>query len=160
MQVFDPSVARAIDISSYIGGLEKIPALSERENLIGRMRQEIPQYQTLLGILDASRFNHTVPTDFTKLVLDWWRTNASEIPAWSEAARIVFAMKPTSANTERVFSRLKKAFPPERANCLMDQVQATLMLAINSGMRDAEAEARQARHGGMADSDSDLQVKI
>ena len=143
VQVFDPSVAKMIDIGAYVEGLEKIPVLVAREDLIGRMRQEIPQYQALLNILDASKFDHRVPKDFTASVLEWWRTNATEIPAWSEAARMIFAMKPTSANTERVFSRLKKFFPAERANCLMDQVQATLMLAFNSGMRDAEADVKK-----------------
>jgi hypothetical protein len=41
--------------------------------------------------------------DFTKRILGWLKSHASEVGAWSEAAR----MAPNSAGAERVFSLLK-----------------------------------------------------
>jgi hypothetical protein len=44
--------------------------------------------------------------DFTKGILSWWKSHVSEVGAWSEVARIAFAMTPNSAGAERVFSLL------------------------------------------------------
>jgi hypothetical protein len=41
--------------------------------------------------------------DFTKGILSWCKSHASEVRAWSEAARVAFAMAPNSAGAERVF---------------------------------------------------------
>jgi hypothetical protein len=55
----------------------------------------------------ASSIDHGDVGDFTKRILNWWKSNASEVGAWSEAARIAFAMAPNSEGAERVFSLLK-----------------------------------------------------
>jgi hypothetical protein len=141
--------------------MHTIPALTSpyRGDLLGRMRREIPEYQTVLGILDVSIFNHNKPREFTRQVLDWWRAHRNDLEAWSEAARIIFAMKPTSASTERVFSMLKCAFPSNRNGAAMDMIQASLMVKFNSDQRDAEAKfgtpnltpAQNGGDGGGAD---------
>ena len=51
-----------------------------------------------------------------------------QISAWSEAARIVFAMSPNSALCERVFALLKNMFGDEQMSSLADYIQAALML--------------------------------
>jgi hypothetical protein len=40
---------------------------------------------------------------FTKGILNWWKSHASEVGAWSETAHIAFTMAPNSAGAERVF---------------------------------------------------------
>ena len=89
-----------------------------------------------------SRFNHRKPREFTRQVLDWWKAHCDELEAWSEAARIIFAMKPTSTSsmTERAFSMLNCAFPSNRNGAAMDMIQASLMVKFNSDQRDAEAK--------------------
>ena len=48
--------------------------------------------------------------------------------AWSEAARIVFAMSLYSASCGRVFALLKNMFGDEQMSSLADYIQAALML--------------------------------
>jgi len=141
-QAFDPSEARSINLVAFIGEMETIPALTSpfRDRLLTRMRGEIPEYQTLLGNVDVSKFNHRKPPEFTRQVLGWWKAHRNELEAWSEAARIIFAMKPTSAMTERVFSMLSCAFPPNRNGAAMDMIEASLMVKFNSDQRDAETK--------------------
>mmetsp|Transcript_22026 Transcript_22026/g.59408 ORF Transcript_22026/g.59408 Transcript_22026/m.59408 type:complete len:91 (+) Transcript_22026:587-859(+) len=60
-------------------------------------------------ILSCSPRRHREPRRlpaFTKTVLDFWKGRAEEMPSWAAAARIVFAMAPSSAACERVFSLL------------------------------------------------------
>ena len=69
--------------------------------------------------------------DFTAQVLAWWRANASQIPTWASAARIVFALSPNSASCERVFSLLESMFGDTQMSTLSDYLQAALMLRYN-----------------------------
>ena len=47
------------------------------------------------------------------------------------AARIVFAMSPSSASCERVFSLLKEMFGEQQMSALADYIRAALMLKFN-----------------------------
>ena len=47
---------------------------------------------------------------FTDGVLKFWRENGNKMKAWSDAARIVFAIPPNSAASERVFALLADMF--------------------------------------------------
>ena len=60
-----------------------------------------------------------------------WRTNGGKFKAWALAARIVFAISPTSASCERVFALLKRLFGEQQLSSLADLVQAALMLNYN-----------------------------
>ena len=68
---------------------------------------------------------------YTKQILEWWQTNYKEIPAWAEAARVVFAFAPSSCSTERVFSMLKTMYGDDQDSALADYIQAGLMLRYN-----------------------------
>ena len=65
-------------------------------------------------------------------MLLWWRNHSAELPAWSKAARIIFALTPNSASCERAFSLLKNMFSDEHrrsvASCLGGMLQGSLML--------------------------------
>ena len=68
---------------------------------------------------------------FTAAVLDFWRTRGTKMPTWRKAAKIVFAIPPTSAASERVFSLLEAMFGKDQDASLSDLIQAALMLRYN-----------------------------
>ena len=68
---------------------------------------------------------------FTDGVLKFWRDNGNKMKAWSDAARIVFAIPPNSAASERVFALLADMFNKKMNSCLSDYIQAALMLRYN-----------------------------
>ena len=63
--------------------------------------------------------------------LQWWRTNASELPHWSTAAQKVVLLQPSSAASERVFSLLNNCFSKRQDSSLSDYVEALFMLQYN-----------------------------
>ena len=69
--------------------------------------------------------------DFTEALLRWWRTNGKSFPVWALAARIGFAISPSSAACERVFALLKKMFTDDQRSTLGDALEAALMLRSN-----------------------------
>ena len=60
-----------------------------------------------------------------------WRTNGTSFPVWALAARVAFAISPSSAACERVFALLKEMFTEEQQRTLSDILEATLMLNYN-----------------------------
>ena len=60
---------------------------------------------------------------------------AVQLPAlpdtWAIAARIIFAMQPSSAASERVFSLVKEMFGKDQLSAMADLVQGSLMLRYN-----------------------------
>ena len=67
------------------------------------------------------------------------KDNATEIGAWSEAAKIAFAMAPYSAGAGRVFSMLKTLFGNNQDSALADFIRGSMMPHYNSSMRASEA---------------------
>ena len=53
------------------------------------------------------------------------------MPAWRKAAKIIFAIPPTSAASERVFSLLEAMFGKDQDPALSDLIQGALMLRYN-----------------------------
>ena len=76
-------------------------------------------------------FNRTDPEEYSRELLKWWRINNPPFPTWAKAARIIFAMSPSSAASERVFSLLNSMFGKEQLSSLADFVQGSLMLRYN-----------------------------
>jgi hypothetical protein len=64
-----------------------------------------------------------------------WKSIASEVEAWSEAARIAFAMAPNSAGAERVFSLLKILFGSNQDNALSNYIRGSIVLRYNNTKR-------------------------
>jgi hypothetical protein len=96
--------------------------------LIAGMIVEIPKYMSSASSL---RLDRTDVAQFSKGVLQFWRSHATEMPHWAEAARIVFSMAPSSAACERVFSLLALMFDTRQWSALMDFVEGSLILNYN-----------------------------
>ena len=64
-------------------------------------------------------------------MLTWWRVNGRSFPAWALAARVVFAISPSSAACERELALVKTMFGEEQMRALSDVLQASLMLRSN-----------------------------
>jgi hypothetical protein len=109
-------------------------------NLIGGMLNELPAYlsacTTYSGVIDMSD-----PAAFTLAILQFWRNVGKNFPTWSKAARIIFALSPSSAPAERVFSVLKRLFGETRSQTLADMVEGSLLLNFNNVKRRSEKEA-------------------
>ena len=69
--------------------------------------------------------------EYTQGILTWWRVNNPMFPAWAKAARIAFAMLPSSAPSERVFSLVKLMYGEDQLSALADQIQTSVMLKYN-----------------------------
>jgi hypothetical protein len=74
---------------------------------MARLQRDLPAY---IAAANGFSIHHGDVGDFTKGILSWWKSHASKVEAWSEAARIAFAMAPNSAGAERILSLLKIMF--------------------------------------------------
>ena len=112
----------------WINDLNKIQPLAAN-NLIPGLMAESHIYLTLAA--PCQGFNATDVNEYTKELLKWWKVNHPTIPTWAKAARIIFAMTPSSAASECVFSLVDSMFGKSRKLSLADQVQGSLMLKYN-----------------------------
>jgi hypothetical protein len=103
VQLFDPyylrSSERGITID-LVARLAEIKPLEEEAGLMARLQRDLPIH---IAAANGFSIDHGDAGDFTKEILSWWNSHASEVGAWSEAARIDFAMAPNSARAGRVF---------------------------------------------------------
>jgi hypothetical protein len=129
VQVFDPVFASAECVGAEtVKGLAALPCFENLDALIAGMIVEIPKYMASASSL---RLDRADVAEFSKGVLQFWRSHATEMPHWAEAARIVFSMAPSSAACERVFSLLASMFDMNQRHTLMDFVEGSLMLNYN-----------------------------
>ena len=75
--------------------------------------------------------NRTDVGEYTEAVLAFYRAYNPRFPTWAKAARIIFAMAPSSAASERVFSLVKNMFGKEQLAAMADFIQGSLMLRYN-----------------------------
>ena len=109
-----------------------LEAIEERPYLIARLQHDLPTYITAAN---GVSIDHGNKGDFTKGILSWWKSPASEVEAWSEAARIALAMAPNSAGAERVFSLLKILFGSNQDTAFSDYICGSNMLRYNNTRR-------------------------
>ena len=139
VRIFDPARAHELqvttaDIDILFAVLPSLGANIDQVQLAA-MKADLPLYLRL-----ASGFPATDRSDmhaYTKAVLTFWRTHRRElVDAWSTAARIVFAISPNSAASERVFSIMKRMFGKTslRDSAYADMVAVTMKLAYNKRM--------------------------
>ena len=98
-------------------------------NLIAGLKKELPAY--LVAAASCGGFNRADPEEYSRGLLKWWRIYNPSFPTWAKAARIIFAMAPSSAASERVFSLVKSMFGKEQLSSLADFVQGSVMLRYN-----------------------------
>ena len=105
VRAFDPAKAAiCVPTPAEVNALADIKPIAQH-NLIPGMIQELPQYLSLAAVTpaalvfdrgDITEYTKQVlewwRTNYTKQVLEWWRTNSPTIPSWALAARIVFSL--------------------------------------------------------------------
>lgn len=93
------------------------------------LKAEVEAYR--VAARTAPAMDHGDVTAFTASVLEFWRSQGTKMPAWRKAAKIAFAIPPTSAASERVFSLLEAMFGKDQDRSLGDLIQGALMLRYN-----------------------------
>jgi hypothetical protein len=111
-----------------VKGVAALPCFENLDALVAGMIVEIPKYMSPASSL---RLDRAFVAEFSKAVLQFWRSHATEMPHWAEAARIVFSMAPSSAACKRIFSLLALMFDSNQRRGLMDFVEGSLMLNYN-----------------------------
>jgi len=126
-QLFDPSFAVTNMAPAFVDELcAAIPALA---NCAAALKAESQAYRVAAGT--APSLDHSDVSAFSTAVLQFWREHGKKMPAWRKAAKIVFAIPPNSAASERVFSLLATMFGKDQDSSLSDLIQAALMLRYN-----------------------------
>ena len=97
--------------------------------MLDDLKQQLPHYLSAAAL--APSFDKTSVNDYSNVILGWWRTNGTAFKAWALAARITFAISPSSASCERVFALVKNLFGDEQLSALKDYIQAALKLNYN-----------------------------
>mmetsp|Transcript_18603 Transcript_18603/g.54513 ORF Transcript_18603/g.54513 Transcript_18603/m.54513 type:complete len:172 (+) Transcript_18603:2232-2747(+) len=126
VQVFDPAYAFEKKIDDEL--VDKLARLPVLRPMLADLKREAAAYMRCAADV---RVNRTDIDEFTETVLSFWRGRVKELPSWAKAARIVFAMAPSSAACERVFSLLKSMFGDDQSSALADMLQGSLMLRYN-----------------------------
>ena len=129
LRVFNPSFVASMQLgTAHVDALAVVTPIARLCSLPA-LKAEVPAYVAVAsGVTIAAGPDIAA---FTAEVLGWWHANAATLPAWSEAARIAFALSPNSASCERVFSLLESMFGDAQTSALADYLQAALMLRYN-----------------------------
>ena len=61
----------------------------------------------------------------------WFHNHSDRLPHWSQTARLLSLVQPSSATAERVFSLLKASFNDRQLSPLEDELEASIMLYYN-----------------------------
>lgn len=128
VQAFDPSWA-ASNLS--LDSVRMLAVGKQLEDKLPHLMEELPIYLSLAAAVTIEHTESAEDHTFTNQVLKFFKDNASGIPHWAAAARIVFAYTPNSAAAERVFSLLNSMFGDTQYSALADCIQASLMLRYN-----------------------------
>ena len=81
------------------------------------LKEEFPKYIAL---------TEEVSSEYT--ILYFWKDHAAAIPKWSDAARKILLVQPSSAAAERVFSLLNNSFGDQQLSSLEDYLEASVMM--------------------------------
>jgi hypothetical protein len=128
MQGFNPAFAATSLTYVMVSDMAKITPLAQHDLITG-MLKELPVYMAVSATCPG--FNTQSVSEFSEGVLKWWKMNHPQFPTWAIAARIVFAMLPSSAPCERVFSLVECMFGQDQLSSLADQLQGSVMLRYN-----------------------------
>ena len=106
--------------ASDVDSLTVVPFLNDPAT-ITNFKEELPTYLA-----------RTDDVSLTIDMLDWWKRNEEGLPYWSEAAKKMFLIQPSSAASERVFSLLNNSFGSRQNSSLQDYVEAAILLQYNN----------------------------
>ena len=119
-RLFSPSKVTSLNPSaSEVDSLLAFPFFSATSDLSG-LKGELATYLATAEGVDA-----------TIDPVQWWRTNAILLPAWSAAAKKVLTTQPSSDVAERAFSLLNSTFSDKQDNSLKDYIETSVMLRYN-----------------------------
>ena len=123
-RLFSPTlITRIQPTAADIDQLKDLPFLSA--STLEHLKEELPTYIAKASVLSSlSDCNSLID------ILEWWKSNSTELLYWSKAAQWVFLIQPSSAAAERVFSILNR-FSDTQTNSLEDYVESTCMLQYN-----------------------------
>ena len=109
--------------------LEVLVPFGARPVLMAELQRDLRLY---VAASAGFTINHGDVDDLTAGILTWWKNDATEVGAWSEAAKIAFAMAPNSAGAERLFGS-------NQDSALADFTRGSMMLHYNNSKRTSEA---------------------
>jgi hypothetical protein len=133
VQLFDPpNVTKRSTTIDLVEWFAEIKQFGERPGLMARLQRDLPTYIASDTVFSN---NHGDEGDFTKGILSWWKSPASEVEAWSEAARIALAMALNSAGAERVFSLLITLFGSNQDTALSDYIRVSIIFCYKNTKR-------------------------
>ena len=135
-QLFDPSyIAANVITAEFVARLDEIVPFGARPGLVEELQRDLPLY---VAAARGFSIDHSDINAFTEGVLGWWKNHDGEVGVWADAAQIVFAMSPSSAAAERVFSLLKTLFGSDQDSALADYIRGSMMLRYNNTKRAGE----------------------
>lgn len=118
-RMFDPHHMKKVKPEgASLNSLSCIPFLTT--SILDELQNEFPKYVALID---------EISPEYT--TLEFWRDNAVALPKWSESARMVMLLQPSSAAAERVFSLLNNSFGSQQLSSLEDYLEISLMLQHN-----------------------------
>jgi hypothetical protein len=137
LQLFDPSFIEKNDITAaHVARLEVIVPFGAQPVLKEELQRDLHLYA---AESPGFTIDHGDVGDFTAGILTWWKNHATEVGAWSGAAKIAFAMAPNSAGSSVLFSMLKTLFGSNQDSALADFICGSMMLHYNNSKRASEA---------------------
>ena len=111
-------VTEMLPVASDVDQLSSFPFVSS--SMLASLKAELPAYIAKADGIDNKY-----------CALQWWKSNAAELPHWSALARKVLLVQPSSAAAERVFSILSNSFGDRKLNALEDYLEISVMLQYN-----------------------------
>ena len=116
-----PKKAFSVNISrESVEQLRHVPLLAV-DATIHELQEELPAY--LAAAQDAI-------IDEEHSHLAWWKAHEN-LPAWQNAARVVYSMLPSSPPVERVCPLLQASTSSQQQRPLADHLEASLVLQCN-----------------------------
>ena len=107
-------------VLQHVDGLRVLPSL-DNDITINRLKDELPAYI-------AAAEDVVINDGHSRL--QWWKEQGMLL-AWQSAAKLVFAMLPSSAPAERVFSLMQASITRLQRHMLNNQLEVSLMLQYN-----------------------------
>ena len=112
--LFSPSKLHEMIGLEAVDALVAFPSLSVE---IAALKEEFPLYTATAEDVDPS---------YDPLL--FWKQHESTLPYWSQAARHILLLQPSSASPEKVFSLLRNLFGEHQHSSMHDYIEALLML--------------------------------
>ena len=116
-RLFSPHYVKKVNPeSALLDSLSALPFISVGTLSQLKLKEEFPKYVVL---------TNDVSSDCT--AVSFWKDSSTTLPDWSNAAKKVLLMQPSSAAAERVFS-LNNCFGDQQLSSLEDYVETSVMI--------------------------------